>query len=148
MLRIYGSIAVESPPDVEEIAIPDPAEYAAMALKRMLEARGVEVKGMARAKHRAERCARDFITAVNRPEPLESSSLPAEGQRCPARMLRRRAVCWRSHRSAPLQDDVVVTNKVSQNLHAELLLRALSLAREAARDGSIVGEGASMVRAF
>ena len=49
---MYGSIAVKAKPDVEEVAIHDPAEYAAVALKGMLEARGIVVKGVARAKHR------------------------------------------------------------------------------------------------
>ena len=33
VLRVYGSIAVDPQPDEEEVAIHDPAEYAAMALK-------------------------------------------------------------------------------------------------------------------
>ena len=52
VLRIYGSIAVNSQPDVEEVAIHDPAEYAAVALKGLLEARGIVVTGVARAEHR------------------------------------------------------------------------------------------------
>ena len=52
VLRVYGSIAVDSQPDEEEVAIHDPAEYAAMALKGMLEARGIVVTGKARAEHR------------------------------------------------------------------------------------------------
>ncbi len=51
-LRIYGTIAVDAPPDEEQVAIQDPAEYAAMALKGMLEARGIRVTGRARAEHR------------------------------------------------------------------------------------------------
>ncbi len=45
VLRIYGSIAVDAHPDDEEIAIHDPAEFAAAALKSMLEARGILVTG-------------------------------------------------------------------------------------------------------
>ena len=44
VLRIYGSIGLHAQPDVEEIAIQDPAEYAAVALKRMLEARGLRCR--------------------------------------------------------------------------------------------------------
>ena len=36
VLRLYGSIAVDAHPDEEEVAIHDPAEYAAAALKAML----------------------------------------------------------------------------------------------------------------
>ena len=35
VLRVYGWIAVDAQPDEEEVAIHDPAEYAAMALKGM-----------------------------------------------------------------------------------------------------------------
>ncbi len=52
VLRIYGTIGLHAQPDVEEIAIEDPAEYAAVALKEMLEARGVSVSGVAKARHR------------------------------------------------------------------------------------------------
>ena len=58
VLRVYGSIAVDAQPDEEEVAIHDPAEYAAMALKGMLEARGIVVTGKARAKHRIRTSAR------------------------------------------------------------------------------------------
>ncbi len=61
VLRVYGSIAVDSQPDEEEVAIHDPAEYAAMALKGMLEARGIVVTGRARAVHvQTHRCGRLF----------------------------------------------------------------------------------------
>ncbi len=40
VLRVYGSIAVDAQPDEEDVAIHDPAEYAAVALKGMLEAQG------------------------------------------------------------------------------------------------------------
>jgi serine-type D-Ala-D-Ala carboxypeptidase/endopeptidase (penicillin-binding protein 4) len=50
-----------------------------------------------------------------------------------------------SHTSVPLVQDVMMTNKVSQNLHAELLLRQLGEAR--GRDGTIA-QGAKVVRQF
>ena len=61
VLRVYGSIAVDAQPDEEEVAIHDPAEYAAMALKGMLEARGVVVTGKARAEHRISNDAKGFL---------------------------------------------------------------------------------------
>ena len=51
-----------------------------------------------------------------------------------------------SHVSAPLVEDVVLTNKVSQNLHAELLFHELGR-RATCQDGSIAAS-TSMVRAF
>ncbi len=50
-----------------------------------------------------------------------------------------------THSSPPLVQDVIVTNKVSQNLHAELLLRHLGEAK--GRDGTIA-QGAKVVRQF
>ena len=47
--------------------------------------------------------------------------------------------------SAPLADDLKVINKVSQNLHAELILRLLG--KLEGDDGSIV-QGARVVRRF
>jgi D-alanyl-D-alanine carboxypeptidase/D-alanyl-D-alanine-endopeptidase (penicillin-binding protein 4) len=51
-----------------------------------------------------------------------------------------------SHTSPPLVEDVTVTNKVSQNLHAELLLHQLGK-RMLCGDGSTVS-GARLVRTF
>ncbi len=51
VIRVYGSIAADAHPDVEELAIADPAEYAAMALRAMLVQRGIVVTGKVRAKH-------------------------------------------------------------------------------------------------
>ena len=50
-----------------------------------------------------------------------------------------------THISVPVAEDITVTNKVSQNLHAELLLRLLG--KVFAKDGSLV-QGARVVRQF
>lgn len=142
-VRMYGAIAVDEKPDVEELAIDDPAEYSAIVLKAMLEERGVKVEGVARAKHVLSMEARGFQTVAK--EPLDVSSL-TQNAGCVAGGAAERVLAVRE--SVPLGEDVVVTNKVSQNLHAELLLRQLStLAMGADCEGSIV-EGARVVRAF
>ena len=142
-VRMYGSIAVDDQPDTEELAIDDPAEYAAIALKAMLEERGVKVDGVARAKHVLSMEARGFQTVAK--EPLDSTSL-AQNASCVAGTPGEHVLAVRE--SVPLVEDVVFTNKVSQNLHAELLLRQLStLAMGADCEGSIV-EGARVVRTF
>jgi D-alanyl-D-alanine carboxypeptidase/D-alanyl-D-alanine-endopeptidase (penicillin-binding protein 4) len=51
-----------------------------------------------------------------------------------------------SHRSPALVDDVTVTNKVSQNLHAELLLH--DLGRKLTCDSGSTVDGARLMRAF
>jgi D-alanyl-D-alanine carboxypeptidase/D-alanyl-D-alanine-endopeptidase (penicillin-binding protein 4) len=50
-LRVYGRIALGAAPDVEHISIDDPTEFAAIALKQLLEQHGVTVTGRARAEH-------------------------------------------------------------------------------------------------
>jgi serine-type D-Ala-D-Ala carboxypeptidase/endopeptidase (penicillin-binding protein 4) len=154
VLRVYGSIAVKAKPDVEEVAIHDPAEYAAVALKKMLEARGIVVKGVARAKHRRASDADEFTTGLSQPEregPAASQDKGPQKGGCTvtgasAASPAQDETVLASHRSGPLQDDLVVTNKVSQNLHAELFLHDLGR-RVPCSDGSAVA-GARQVRAF
>jgi serine-type D-Ala-D-Ala carboxypeptidase/endopeptidase (penicillin-binding protein 4) len=150
VLRVYGSIGVDAQADEEEVAIHDPAEYAAVALKGMLEARGIEVTGTARAIHKMPmnpdgfntRTAdvgpeRDFLQSGvdNAPCMMSSPAVPGMEEKVLA-----------SHRSPALADDVTITNKVSQNLHAELLLHHLGR-KMACGDGS-TGSGARWRRAF
>jgi serine-type D-Ala-D-Ala carboxypeptidase/endopeptidase (penicillin-binding protein 4) len=121
------------------LAIEDPAEYAAVALRQMLLAHGIEVKGTAKAQHRMSTDTRDFRAEVDQPlalHPLTLSTIqpPTSGLRVLA-----------TYVSPPFEQDIVVTNKVSQNLHAELFLRVLG--RLEAGDGS-VAQGARVVRQF
>ncbi|MGO4210989.1 D-alanyl-D-alanine carboxypeptidase/D-alanyl-D-alanine-endopeptidase, partial [Terriglobus sp. YAF25] len=51
-VRLSGTIASDAKPYIESLAIHDPAEFAALALKQLLEARGIEVTGKAVARHR------------------------------------------------------------------------------------------------
>ncbi len=149
VLRVYGSIAVDAQPDDEEVAIHDPAEYAATALKEMLEARGIVVTGVAHALHRVPTDAEGFLAKMKEPgqEQAEVSG-GLEGGSClmnPPPLEGRERTLAR-HRSSTLLEDVVVTNKVSQNLHAELWLHHLGK-RVWCSKGSTV-EGARLVRAF
>jgi D-alanyl-D-alanine carboxypeptidase/D-alanyl-D-alanine-endopeptidase (penicillin-binding protein 4) len=103
-LRIWGTLPLKGPGQGENLAIHDPALYAAVALRDALARRGVAIRGEAIARHA-----------------LPGQSLePSTGFE-----LARRD-------SAPLLDDLRVTAKVSQNLHAELLLRAVARARRGA----------------
>ena len=156
---MYGSIAADAQPDEEEVAIHDPAEYAAVALKGMLEARGIVVTGKARALHRISTDARGFIKTTREEIPgfdpskhygaqrMQGSGQglgPECGDHCDANAQQGEKVLA-SHVSPALRDDLVVTNKVSQNLHAELFLHQLGTA--VVNDGS-TAEGARVIRAF
>jgi D-alanyl-D-alanine carboxypeptidase/D-alanyl-D-alanine-endopeptidase (penicillin-binding protein 4) len=148
VLRVYGSIAVDARPDVEEVAIHDPAEYAAMALKGMLEARGIVVTGKARAQHRISTDAKGFSEGMKGLE-VERAIVRggvASGSCNQSPLVDTPEKTLASHTSPMLLEDVMVTNKVSQNLHAELWLHHLGKSVDCG-DGSIVG-GARLVRAF
>ena len=149
VLRVYGSIAVDAHPDEEEVAIHDPAEYAAVALKAMLEARGIAVTGVARAQHKISNDPESFIAQLKRPG-RETAVITGgiEGGSClmAAPEVEGREKTLASHHSPVLVEDVTVTNKVSQNLHAELLLH--DLGRKASCSQGSTAEGARLVRAF
>jgi serine-type D-Ala-D-Ala carboxypeptidase/endopeptidase (penicillin-binding protein 4) len=151
VLRIYGAIGLHAQPDVEEIAIQDPAEYAAAALKGMLEARGITVSGVAKARHRVLLDTESFsgesgavVDAAQKDvSPQQRVEPPDDAEFGVAMKGEEKTLAM--HRSVPLVQDVVATNKVSQNLHAELMLRQLGEAR--GRDGTIA-QGARVVRQF
>jgi D-alanyl-D-alanine carboxypeptidase/D-alanyl-D-alanine-endopeptidase (penicillin-binding protein 4) len=98
-----GTVAADAPARILSLAVPEPAELAAAQLKRLLEARGIRVSGRSRARHAGD------------PEPQ-----PRAGA---AKIIAERL-------SPALIEDVRLTNKLSQNLHAELMLRVA--ARESA----------------
>jgi D-alanyl-D-alanine carboxypeptidase/D-alanyl-D-alanine-endopeptidase (penicillin-binding protein 4) len=149
VLRVYGSIAVDAHPDEEEIAIHDPAEYAAAALKSMLEARGILVTGVARAKHRIDNDARGFFQASHEPIPSMDWNRVYPPAVSPADCANSCGAATQTvlaqHISPSLIEDMVVTNKVSQNLHAEMFLHNVGAA--VLNDGSTVN-GVRVVRAF
>jgi len=151
-LRLYGSIAVGAQPEVDDIAIEDPAEYAAVAFKTMLEARGITVAGRARPRHRILLDTENFLRETSevsggteQQEALQQIIEPPDAAGPGAAAAIGQAKPLATHTSPPLLQDIVVTNKVSQNLHAELLLRQLGAAK--GRDGSIA-QGARVVRQF
>ncbi|MCL5286593.1 MAG: D-alanyl-D-alanine carboxypeptidase/D-alanyl-D-alanine-endopeptidase [Acidobacteria bacterium] len=92
---LRGSMPLGAEPRRVTLAVEEPAEFSAALLKRLLESRGVRIYGHSRAQHEP--------TAA----PPENPAILAE------------------HVSGPLLDDVRLINKISQNLHAELLLRAI-----------------------
>jgi D-alanyl-D-alanine carboxypeptidase/D-alanyl-D-alanine-endopeptidase (penicillin-binding protein 4) len=108
-LHIWGTIPKGDRGLRQLLGIDDPALYAARALYDALTRRGVEIAGRPLAHHL-------FPDEV---EDLKSGSPPPP--------MSGEEVARRS--SAPLVDDLKITDKVSQNLHAEMLLRAVARAR-------------------
>src|ERR1700677_443667 len=138
-VRIFGLTPLGQQGLHTALAIEDPAEYAAKALRGMLLARGVQVNGKARAQHRPPVDTRDFLAAQQVPvalHPITIETVPSAAAG---------PVVLASHVSPPLGDDLVVTNKDSQNLHAEITLRTLGELESS--DGSLL-EGTRVVRQF
>jgi serine-type D-Ala-D-Ala carboxypeptidase/endopeptidase (penicillin-binding protein 4) len=129
-ILLRGSIPAGHAPIKLDFAMTDPEETAADTLKQILEARGIKVTGGVRVKH------------AEPPRPFDSASVPAGGiglfpEPVTANSNAAQIVSvlvLADHVSPPLLESVGVTNKVSQNLHAELFLR--TVAREKTGIGS------------
>jgi D-alanyl-D-alanine carboxypeptidase/D-alanyl-D-alanine-endopeptidase (penicillin-binding protein 4) len=111
LVRLSGTIAAGAEPHLLRLSIDDPAHFAAWRLKSLLEARGVRVAGKVDVRHRP---VRSFDDPKNRkgappPRPPEPAFL--------AKLT-----------PPPVALDLAEINKVSQNLHAELMLRRVGLA--------------------
>lgn len=100
-------------------AMPDPANYTAQVLKQLLVARGIRVTGEARARHA--------------PPPVDSAS--TQPQAASTTSAAPAPAVLAEHDSPPMIEIVRVLNKVSQNLHAEILLR--TVAKEKTGVGSL-----------
>jgi len=145
LLRMPGSMLVRAwgtvpPPGYEaELAVEEPAEFTAEAFRQALLARGIQVTGSATAAHRDPNGIGDFVGERAQTLKFERSNLatveaPITGRRVLA-----------THISVAVAEDIAVTNKVSQNLHAELLLRLLG--KVFGTDGSLA-QGTRVVRQF
>lgn len=109
-VRLTGTIAVGAEPETLRLGIDDPAHFAAWRLRTLLEARGVRVKGETDVRHR----------------PFAPSDDPAERNGPPAARPPEAEALARLT-PPPLAEDLAHVNKVSQNLHSELLIRRLGL---------------------
>jgi D-alanyl-D-alanine carboxypeptidase/D-alanyl-D-alanine-endopeptidase (penicillin-binding protein 4) len=96
IFHLSGTLPLDAPARELQLAVPQPAEHAAAILMQLLEARGVRVEGHSRARH-----------GDRGTQPQAAS---------PLRVLAELT-------SPTLLQDVLLTNKLSMNLHAELLLR-------------------------
>ncbi|TRW17628.1 D-alanyl-D-alanine carboxypeptidase/D-alanyl-D-alanine endopeptidase [Glacieibacterium frigidum] len=115
VLRVTGHIAAGQAPVTLSVAVDDPAHRAAWRLADLLRTLGVRVTGTVGTWHR----------------PLAAFDDPATRDTAPPPRLPRQPVLARLA-PPPLTENLRVINKVSQNLHAELLLR---------RVGAVAGTG-------
>jgi D-alanyl-D-alanine carboxypeptidase/D-alanyl-D-alanine-endopeptidase (penicillin-binding protein 4) len=104
-VRLWGTLPLRDGGQEMLLGIEDPALYAAAALRQALEERGIAVAGSVHARHL-------YPDQAMEPAPVEDPGLELAART-----------------SAPLLEDLRITDKVSQNLHAELALRAVGRAR-------------------
>jgi len=107
-LTFWGTIPIGDPGDDEALAIEDPATCNAEFFRTLLQQRGIAVRGKARALH--SQLWQYPPQQNNQPLVVPVATVPAR-------------VVLAEHQSVPLVEDLRVINKVSQNLHVELMLR-------------------------
>jgi D-alanyl-D-alanine carboxypeptidase/D-alanyl-D-alanine-endopeptidase (penicillin-binding protein 4) len=134
-ITFWGNMPQDDAGAGEALAIEDPADFTARLFRELLEQRGLTVYGHPRTRHTELASMQTFtVTSVASGGGGEST-----GHANPA------ALVLASHESVALSDDLRVINKVSQNLHAELMLRLLG--KEKGTSGSISG-GLEVLRGF
>jgi len=107
LVHLSGTMPLDAPVRRLTFAVEEPAESAAAIFARLLQARGVKIDGHARARHAAD---------------------PAAGGLSPTQTI------FAERASVPLSDEVRLTNKNSENLHAELLLLLAAHEKAGARN--------------
>ncbi len=105
---LWGMIAANAPPQKLVMGVDDPAEYAAWRFAELLRERGVKITGKVGRQRPFE--TKDAAQAADEAAAMASEALADD----PPAVL-----------PPPLIEDLLIINKESQNLHAELLLRRL-----------------------
>ena len=135
-LTLWGNMPLDDAGANEALAIDDPAQFAGAIFRQLLEARGVTIYGNGRT-HHTDLASLSTITVM--------TLAPAHGGEGPPPDIPGQPLVLASYQSKPLLNDITVINKVSQNLHAEILLRLLG--REKGTGGTVEG-GLEVVRGF
>jgi D-alanyl-D-alanine carboxypeptidase/D-alanyl-D-alanine-endopeptidase (penicillin-binding protein 4) len=146
--RVYGEVPLSPRSVVRGIGVEDPAHVAALRLKRLLEARGVAVKGEARARRRppalsdeppSAELSADLMNAGaenggGEPSSNGTPASPAASPPAPAPPVAHPYVLdyvpgreIGRLQAPPLAEAVHITLLESRNLYAELLLRRLGM---------------------
>src|SRR5262249_41335721 len=137
-LTRWGEMPIDGQGANQALAIEDPAAFASELFRTLLEKRGVTVYGRQRAHHTELAGLSTFsVTATAEArgggDELLRPSLPNQ------------TTVLASYESKPLIEDIRVINKVSQNLHAEILLRLLAREKGTA---PTVANGLEVLRGF
>jgi D-alanyl-D-alanine carboxypeptidase/D-alanyl-D-alanine-endopeptidase (penicillin-binding protein 4) len=126
IVRLTGTIGVDAKPVTLRFGVDDPADHAAWALRELLRARRITVTGEIATRHRRLTPSDDPVIRGSAPPPRPPqpellAALPAPD----------------------LVADMKITNKKSQNLYSDLMLRHLA---RLAGNGSIA-DGMAVLRA-
>jgi serine-type D-Ala-D-Ala carboxypeptidase/endopeptidase (penicillin-binding protein 4) len=136
VLTLWGTMPLDDAGASEALAIEDPAEFAAGLFRRLLENRGIVIYGKQRTRHTELASLSTFsVTAIAPSHGGRVNDKDKDAESSPLRT--DQPVTLASYESKPLLQDVRVVNKVSQNLHAEILLRLLG--RERGDAGTVEG---------
>ena len=140
VVTLWGNMPLDDAGANEALAIEEPAEFAAGLFRQLLEKRGIVVYGKQRTHHTELATLSTFSVTTSAP------SRGGNDEDTHARRLKTdQPIVLASYESKPLLQDVRVINKVSQNLHAEILLRLLG--RERGNAGTIES-GLEVLRGF
>ena len=107
-ILLRGTLPPGGSPAHLELAMTQPSETAGAALRQLLEARGVTVRGAVRVLHSPP----PVVNSAGEPGAPERPQDPGADR-----------VVLAEHISPPLLQSITLTNKISQNLHAEMFLR-------------------------
>ena len=113
-LDVWGEIPLDAGEEQSAVSISNPPLLAGELFRRALEARGIAVRGRVEVHHLSR---------------IEAATTADPSPKGPSRLV------LAENLSASLREDLKTINKLSQNLHAEMLLRTLG--REVKQYGSL-----------
>jgi D-alanyl-D-alanine carboxypeptidase/D-alanyl-D-alanine-endopeptidase (penicillin-binding protein 4) len=133
LLHVWGAIHARTADPEIPLAVDDPARYAALALLDALQRRGIQVTGKAESRH--------LLPGIKAEPGAEPAREPPNAPVAAPLVLAR-------HESPPLIEDLRVTEKTSQNLHAETYLRLVAAQKSGNQAPASRAAGLSELRAF
>jgi len=148
VLTLWGNMPLDDTGANEALAIEDPAEFAAGLFRQLLEKRGIVIYGHQRTRHTELATLSTFsVTAIapSRGGRVNDRVNDKDNDGQPRPLKTDQPITLASYESKALLQDIRVINKVSQNLHAEILLRLLG--RERGNAGTVEG-GLEVLRGF
>jgi serine-type D-Ala-D-Ala carboxypeptidase/endopeptidase (penicillin-binding protein 4) len=147
VIHVDGLVRLKQPYSTE-IAVDDPPAYAAFVLRKKLQEHGIKVDGGIKATHEFAGDPDNFLQESSQPLDLSGNLVRSAAPGLAAPDHPKPMVV--THVSPTLAEDVTVTLKISQNLHAEMLLRRLGRAfgNMTGSQSSAFAQGARVVRQY